>query len=287
MQRLISPIKIFGGGFFKCKKIIDLIKWDQPIYCESFCGGFNVGLNSPNFTIDGLPIRKFAFDKNTDLIQTWRTIQTDPIKLQNILRNTTYDIKNFELAKKSIKDLQDGLLDPYLQFYFAYSYLVRNRMSRGADNKTFGWSDRLRRGKPEYISAWETFIDNIPIVSKAVKNVTFMDGDAIELIKEFGLDRRDDVIYYMDPPFVHESRVSRKAYDFEMATKSTGTNQLTHEDLIHYVLQNRGTYYLSGYKNSLYDELIGSKILAEWQVKNFASQQKIKPVKTECLWLIK
>lgn len=288
---MISPIKIFGGGYYKSKKIINLIDWTKNVYCESFCGGFNIGLNSPDCNENGEPIRKFVFDLNPEVITTWKMIQEESVSLQNLLSGTPYNESNFNWAKSYMKRYSvEDLEDEWMRLCFVQAFLVRNRMSRGADNKTFGWSDRLRRGMPEYISAWKTFIDDLPAVSRKIQNVTFDCGDAIDCINRHKLDR-DDIIFYHDPPFVHESRTCKTGYgDYELPTYDhtgkSGNGRLTHEKFLHTILQTRGTHYISGYHNALYDNLIGDKVLAEWNVKNSASQLKKKTDRVEVLWKI-
>lgn len=286
MPKIISSIKCFGGGFFKAPKIAKLIDW-KPTYVECFLGGGNLLLNSPDFTTDGKKITKYALDVNGPLIATWMTIRDDVLNLQQILKNVVYSQKNFEDAKQFINELPkdsgkyDGFYDN-ADLTIAVSFLCMNRMSRGANNTSYGWSDRLRRSMPEYLSAFASMIDNLPAVSRKIQGVTFIHGCAG---KDFP-SVSGEVCVYADPPFVKESRVSKKAYGlYELDTYSSA-KRFSHEDLLELAMESTYTWYISGYHNELYDRIIGDKVLSETKMSNSASQQKVKPLRNEILWCL-
>ena len=58
----------------------------------------------------------------------------------------------------------------------------------------------------------------------------------------------DDTVFYVDPPYVHETRGDANAYAFEMDDRA-------HEELAEVLNGARGHVVLSGYTNPLYDRL--------------------------------
>ncbi len=130
-------------------------------------------------------------------------------------------------------------------------------------------------------------VSSLPIVAARIKNVAFFSGSCVDVINEIvDIDRRDAVIY-CDAPFVHESRVSKNVYSHEMPTEPLiSSATLSHRELLEYALSTKCTWYLSGYHNYLYDELVGDKVLCEWDMKTSASQAKEKSSRREVLWRI-
>lgn len=288
MKKRISPIKYFGGGFYKVPKIVSVIDWDE-VYCEPFLGGGNVLLNSPDHTKEGKKIKKYAFDRNWLLINCWKHIQTDAIRLQNFLKNVDHSKENFDFACNYINTHEDCVEEESQYFMLAAMYLVRNRFSRAANEKNFGYSPRLRRGMPEYISSWLTMIESLPFTSEKIKDVVFACGDAVQLMIEYSLGENPYCVTYADPPFCHESRVTKNSYKYEMKTycKDAIDDETTHECLLDYFLQGTcGPVYLSGYNNQLYDKKLVLCEKYEWKMKNSASQKSKKPIMNEVLWKI-
>jgi DNA adenine methylase len=277
---ITSPCKIFGGAFYRKNRILPLIDFSKcEIFVDGFLGGANILLNVPLQNSYGQPIMRIGTDINPDIIHTFSVIRDYPNDLSQLLSMISYNKETFEAALKDRNDPKLGMD----KLVWAANFLVRNRMSRGANGKTYGWSDRLRRGKPEYISAWETMIDSIPIVSKRLRYAWFGLGDFV-----LGFDqavnekiRSAKAVRYLDPPFVHSTRVSTKVYDYEMSDSQ-------HEKMLNTVLSWPGISYISGYHNEIYDDILGAqRIVGEWQIKNSASQRKHKPTMTEVLWRVK
>ena len=85
---------------------------------------------------------------------------------------------------------------------------------------------------------------------------------------------------YLDPPYLHETRVTTKDYDFEMGVKD-------HADLLSCLSHLKGKFIISGYPSDMYDKharRLGWRKV-ERQIDNKASGKKTKDQKTECLWM--
>jgi len=288
MNRLFSPIKIFGGKSYQAKDICKFIKNElstkkDPVYVEGFLGGANCLL------LINVPCIKYGFDIDPLLINCWKVIQEHPNELKEELLKYKYNEETFQIAKEFIQrwelswETANHLCDKHL---LAIQYLIRNRMSRAGQNKDYGWSDRLRRGKPEYISAWETMIDSLPFISKRIREVNFACGDYINLMKKYNLDENPSVCSYIDPPYLHSTRVSKKVYKYEFSNDD-------HKRLWSFSRMANCTTFISGYLSKEYDDwaapnLFGNnaEIVMNKSIVNHFSQQKKKPIKNEILWKI-
>jgi DNA adenine methylase len=100
-------------------------------------------------------------------------------------------------------------------------------------------------------------------------------ADAIELI------RRHDgasTLFYLDPPYLPESRTARRAYTYEMSSQD-------HSALLECIAGVRGMVILSGYRSALYDHALASWERHEIEKPNNAGQGKTKERRVEVLWL--
>jgi DNA adenine methylase len=77
---------------------------------------------------------------------------------------------------------------------------------------------------------------------------------------------------------VHETRVSKKAYEHEMTTAD-------HVRLAEELNKCRGKVVLSGYPCPLYEKLYEGWRCEFKKVANHSSQKKKKEVKVEAVWL--
>lgn len=237
-------------------------------FIEGYCGTCVASLN-----IDETFETHICIDKDPAIINFWDVLKYNGNRLYRFLLNTEYSEENFNRAKEHLRTHQNDLGD---RFCHAAMYFVSNRMSRSADMKTWGWSDRIRRGMPEYISAYQSAIESLPSISQRIKNIEFVCDDYIEYIMW-----SDHVNFcaYIDPPYMHVTRSSCRPYgEYEYSDKD-------HLKLLYFITKCcKGLTYISGYESSLYNKELAGYKKYSWEVANSSSQLKIKPRKRECLW---
>ncbi len=294
MSNLISPIKISGGKKYLVNKLLEHIP-TSPILVEGYSGGLNYTINSPTKHNNAF-IDKIAFDRDNELINFWVILQRDGKKLTSVLEKVVYSEENFIKAKEILKDGNYFTVDP---FDCAKQYLIRRRMSRGSDDKTFGWSDRLRRKMPEYISAWLTCISFLPEIIKRIENITFDCGNFINLMDKHNLTNNPNCLVYADPPYCHDTRSCKRLYKFEMPTyrkdEKPGEEDTSHEQLFKWLARCDNNCFLSGYDSPAYHQFSleylvpqGKKLRAVFtkEVSNNMGQTKKKSKRTEVLWAV-
>lgn len=69
--------------------------------------------------------------------------------------------------------------------------------------------------------------------------------DVIELIKKYDAE---NTLFYLDPPYIHETRSAKKMYDYEMSNEK-------HIELVDTLLHIKGKVVLSGYEHEIYKPL--------------------------------
>jgi DNA adenine methylase len=152
-------------------------------------------------------------------------------------------------------------------------FIVR-RMSRGGLGKSFAWSDRLRGGQPGDVNAWETAIEQLPAISTRLQGVTTMVLGFSHLIKHYATP---GMLIYADPPYMHESRTAKNAYQHEMTNSD-------HLVMLSYLKAHDGPVMISGYATPTYTEALHGWRLTEFAMSNHAGQGKSKQRRVECLW---
>jgi len=259
--KIRSPIKCHGGKNYLAKWIIEHFpeNYQEKVYLEPFCGGANVLLNKE-------PSKdEIINDLDPDIIVLFRIIRDQSTSFLRKIRKIRYKESNFQTAleKKGDGDLRQAINE-----------FILRRMSRGGLKKAFAWSNRERGGQPGEINSWKTIIKSIPSISERLQKVIILNRSAISLIKVFD---EADVLVYCDPPYLSETRESPDAYQYEMSIDD-------HIELAEILNGFKGKALISGYPSRLYSRLYKNWTCDKKQIVNHASQQKVKPIKTELLW---
>jgi len=263
-KKLRPPVKIFGGKAYLWKWIVEQFpaEYEKMNYVEPFIGAGSVFLNKrPSVT-------ETINDLDDGIIRLWWTLQRYPEEFKAKLETIDYSQNSFDYYMNFI---------PINNFEYAIKEFVLRRMSRGGMKKNFAWSDRERGGKPGDVNAWETILKELPVIALRSKDVIVKNRNAIELIQEMD---SDNTLFYLDPPYLHETRVSKNVYGQEMT-------DLDHALLLKTIQNCKGKVVLSGYDSQMYNHMLGLRWWhkIEKNIVCHAGQTKKKPVKTECLWL--
>ncbi len=258
-RKLRPPVKWHGGKAYLARRIVAMFP-PHRVYVEPFAGGLSVLLNKrPAET-------EVAGDLNADLINLWQHVGCPFV--QRIVATTPYEANIFETAKARL-DMDE--VDPVDR---AIMFLVRNRFSRGGLGKTFAWSARLRGGRPGDQNAWETIRAELPAIAERVRAVTFYNVPAVNLIRAHD---GPDALIYCDPPYLHETRTARAAYEHEMGRDD-------HAALLDALLACRGRVFLSGYRSEMYDAALAGWTRHDFEIANHSGQGKTKQRRVECVW---
>ena len=130
----------------------------------------------------------------------------------------------------------------------------------------------------EQASAWMTAVDGLPKVHARLRRVVVLNRPAITVIQE---QDGPNTLFYLDPPYVHETRTSKTEYgDQEMSLDE-------HERLIDVVLRAKGKFMISMYRHRIYDALVDQHKWnrVDFSLPNNAAGGATKRRMTECLWM--
>jgi DNA adenine methylase len=259
------PLKWHGGKHYLATAIIRRFP-SHVHYVEPFFGGGAVLFAKPDNWIEGHS--EIVNDVNGDLVNFW-----------TVLRNKSQFAK-FKRAVEATPFSKPGWLgacnysgrDPVER---AVAIFVRFRQSRQGLGRDFATMsrNRTRRKMNEQASAWISAIDGLSAAHARLQRVVIYDEDAVSVIRR---EDGENTFFYLDPPYLHETRTVKSCYQFEM-------DHDDHAQLLELLGNVKGKFLLSGYPSKLYREACRSfkwktqKIL----IDNKASSSKIKPRKTE------
>lgn len=260
------PIKCHGGKYFLKQWIIDKFpnNYETMVYGEPFIGGGNVFLNKNRSR------HEVINDADPRVFSVWFQLRNNYTEFVKRLSNVSYSKKNFEMAKL----VQEKLINENDFLNLAISEYILRHMSRGADRKSFGSSSRLRGGKPEYINAWLSSTINLQHIAKRLCEVDVKCDSAINIMLKYD---SPNTFYYLDPPYLHNTRVTTNNYEYEM-------DESEHGILLETIKGLKAKVLISGYWSKLYEDSLRGWSVFKKEIINHSSQKKSKPLRTEILW---
>lgn len=266
-----TPIKYHGGKSGLAKRIVSMMPPHRN-YVEPFFGGGSVF-----FEHDSKDCCEVINDRAGMVANFWRTLR-DPSKFAEFLRMV-------QAAPVSEPDFHRAmgliLRSGYIEFSVkeAVDFFILARQSLGGRLDSFApiSRERLRRGMCEQVSSWMSAIAGLPAVHARLARVAILCRPAIAVVNAMD---SEDTLFYLDPPYLQSTRMSREVYQFEMSEGE-------HSALLVRLGTIKGKLILSGYRSDLYD---GMAEAYGWgridiDVPNNAASGKSKRRMTECLWM--
>ena len=244
-KRVLVPW--FGGKNRLAPKLVQLIPADHVVYCEPFGGAASVLLTKERSKIE------VYNDLNEGLYSLFRVVSDEQYfaKFYGQLVLHRYSRQAFDRNLERWRCSSD-IIERALAFY------ILARQSFGGKCETFGYERGATGNKvPSYLHA----LDSLPDIHERTTGVIVEHHDWRLVLGAYDTPQ---TVFYVDPPYVPESRRSANDYTHELTPSD-------HIDLVHRLLALQGRAILSGYPNLIYKPLedAGWKRL-EWQVTSSA-----------------
>lgn len=244
-MRPTSPIPWFGGKGNMIKKLLPYIP-EHEIYVEPF-GGAAALL----FAKAPAPVEVYN-DLNSGLVNLFRVLR-DPGKFERFYRLATltpYSREEFRYCRATWEDTQDDVER-------AYRFFVVARMSFGG---RFGasWSYVVKTFDRRIAATTLKYLcklEQLPAIADRIMCVQIEHRPGLEVIEAFDTP---ETFFYLDPPYLHRTRKSKKHYRHEMSDED-------HERLLDAILQVEGMVLLSGYPDPIYTEALSGWHYQEWE----------------------
>lgn len=256
-----SVIRYYGGKSLLASKIINLMPETEK-YIEPYCGGLSILLNRKRCRYE------CANDIDKELIRFYQIIQGRSEELIHFL-------KGYDFSQHSFDDSEE-LLYSKNEIEHAAGWILKNRMSYGGLGENFTWSDELRRGMPRFESTWKRVLEEtLPNFAQRIRNVLFLNVSAVKLIREID---SPDALFYLDPPYLKDTRVAKEMYKHEMS-------HADHVEMLSAIQNHRSHIFLSGYHHPLYDEALKGWACKEFDVAINIATKDAQSRRIECLWM--
>lgn len=267
-----NPLKWHGGKSYLAAKIIEQFP-KHTHYVEPYFGGGAVLFAKPAQWIEGHS--EVVNDIDGELTNFWKVLAEPTLRDRMIegLANTPFA----ESVWKASHDKPIRMDD--IDWRHAMCFFIKYRMSRQGLGKDFATlsRNRTRRGMNEQVSSWWSAVEGLDEAGERLARVAILNRDALDVIRQ---QDGPNTLFYLDPPYLHETRTATKAYQYEMTNED-------HCSLLAELLLIKGRFILSGYRSEQYDRAasIGQWRRVDIKIDNKASSKSVKDVKTECLWM--
>jgi DNA adenine methylase len=278
------PLKWHGGKHYVAPQVLALMP-PHLSYVEPYFGSGQVlfrrdpgdrrlwwtGRDSDGRVPRG--VSEMVNDLDGNLMNFYRVLKTPPLKEQLLERLNLTLVSQEEFA--SANELLAGTDGRPVER--AAALFVQVRQSRQALRKDFATpsTGRLRGGRQEAVNSWWSAVDGLEDAHRRIRDVMVLRRPALDVIRQFDLP---ETLFYLDPPYVPETRTARSAYGrFEMS-------EADHRDLLDVLGGVKGKVILSGYQSALYDGALSSWTRHTFDLPNNAAGGKRKGRETEVLW---
>lgn len=282
-----SPLKYPGGKHYFAPQVISRLppRNHYDTFVDAMAG-------SAAYLLAHDPAGKAEVvnDLDQSLTTFWRVLQSEDLfgRLSRLLQNTPFSADEFAAGKDFV-----GVMEGFRragcreaptadeQVLLAAAYFVRCRQSMMGVGRSFAplTTARLRRGVNEQASAWMAAVDGLEAVHRRLRPVVILNEDVLGLL---GRLDRPRVCFVLDPPYVPESRVSKKLYPHEFTAEQ-------HRALLDILLSLKHAYVcLNGYDSDAYRDALEPKGWRRHEVAVPSSMSVTgggaKPRRLEVVW---
>jgi len=254
----------YGGKFSHLDFILPNLPNDAIHFCDVYGGSAAILIN-----------------REPAQVETYNDLDSEVVNFFDVLRNQGEElIKTISLTPFSREELIIACQpNPNISnLERARRFYVRARQTRTGLAQTSSegrWAHCVmtsRAGMAGAVSRWLGAVDGLPEIVQRLQRVQLENAPALEVIERYDTK---DTLFYLDPPYVHDSRGDKKAYGYEMSDSE-------HFELSIVLNQIKGRAVISGYKTELYDKLFKNWTRIDAPVKICNSS---KGERQESLWL--
>lgn len=225
----------------------------HEIYVEAFGGALSVFMQKTPCKLE------VVNDKDQQIVGLYRAVRTASEHLAFLLELTPYARAEYYAAK----DRRDGSSRKVL----TASYMgVGNSLAASTNGFRNSTSSNKSPSK-----SWANYVDQFERFHDRMRGAIVESLDYADLFEKYD---SEGVLWYLDPPYVWETRSNQHA-DRGYACELSDAD---HRDLLAKVQSLRGMVMLSGYESPLYETLPWKKITTQGRTQR-------NGVRTEHLWL--
>lgn len=258
------PLLRYHGGKWRLAPWVIRHLPEHRIYVEPFGGAASVLLRKPR------SYSEVYNDLDGEVVNLFRVLRqpAQARELVRLVRLTPYARTEFDesylIAGDPIEQARRTLLRSYAGF-----------SSVGATGRwRTGFRCNVTRTGTTPAHDWQSFPAALEQIIERLRGVVIENNDAITVIERYDTA---DTVFYVDPPYPHDTRQLRwagNAYAHEMSDGD-------HRRLAETMRQVRGKVIMSGYPCPLYDE----ELYPDWQRVERETRADGAGKRVEVLWM--
>lgn len=252
-------LRYFGGKWRLAPWIISHLPPDHRCYVEPFGGAASVLMRKPRVHAE------VYNDLDGSIVNVFRVFQDEAMarELLRKLEVTPFARDEFHLCFEEAADPIERARRTIIRHFFGFA-------SQSAVKRR-GFRALTREQGTTAAGDWANYVPAAAAFTERLKGVVIENKNAIEVIRQH--DGRE-TLFYVDPPYVADSRNDREGYLHEMTDEQ-------HLELLEVLKQVKGSVVLNGYRSSLYESLGWKSIEAEAYANANTSEDRKR---IEVLW---
>ena len=229
-------------------------------YLEPFFGSGCIFLRKERSAVETIN------DIDNEIYNLFLQIRDNPKKLVFLLDNTPWSRADYDLSFIKADNPIEQARRCIVRFWFTISANVTQKNGMRFD---------IKRNSKSITYFHLELPEVIMRVSERLKhdkeNIVQIENRCVfELIP---LYNRDNVLMYLDPPYLLETRNRKRIYNHEFSYEE-------HEALLKLIICSKAKIIISGYMNDLYNTYLNN-----WRLEKTAAKDQARNNKTECIWM--
>lgn len=262
MTKINRPaLRYFGGKWRLAQWVIGHFP-AHTCYVEPFGGGASVLIQKPPAFVE------IYNDLNDLVVNFFRVLRDRPGELERAIDLTPY-------SRQEYIESQEWHADP-LERARRFAVWCWQGRGRGGVKESGGW--RFMRSESRGQTPCDDWnnMQHLLQIAERFKYVQIEQSDALRVIETYDTP---ETLFYVDPPYVPETRALRwrsSAYLHDMSDDD-------HRRLAERLQAAKGMVVLSGYPNTLYDDLYAGWMKASTTARRDALAKHQKA--TEVIWM--
>ncbi len=256
----------YGGKFSHLDFILPNLPEDAYHFCDVFGGSAAVIINRAP-----APVETYN-DIDSELVNFFATLR-DPQTSEMLMQAIGLTPFSREELFRACEPTSE--IDPIER---ARRFYVRARQTRTglAQKASEGrWAHCVltsRAGMAGAVSRWLGSVEGLSEIVQRLLRIQIENAPALEVLKRYD---SAETLFYLDPPYAHDSRGDVNAYAGEMSDKD-------HVEMTEALRDIKGRFALSGYRNPIYDSTLKNFRRVDAPPKLCHS---VRQERQECLWL--
>lgn len=258
------PALRYHGGKFRLAPWLLQFFPPHGCYVESFGGAAGVLLQKPRCYAE------VYNDLDGDVVNFFRVLRDQSMRADLIeaCRLTPYARDEFDGAYEPTDDPLERARRTAIRAAMGFG-------SAGATKATTGFRSDTRRKYGTAQHNWAAYPEALAAIGERLSGVLIESRDALQVIADHDAA---DTLHFVDPPYVHETRVMRKGGGYRHELDDDG-----HARLLDLLKRVDGMVVVSGYRCPLYDQALAGWVRHETSAR--ISSGRGTGLRTEAVWL--